>query len=497
MTTIVTASQLYSFLSCPPRVVMDAVGDPALRDAVSPFMQLLWERGTAHEKSLMAGVGAHFIDLSGLHGDAKERATREAIARGEPLIYGGRLSVSRVAWRAGHPAARAGRLRGHRHQVGRGKGGSEEEGEAGCARTYGVQLALYTGHPRTDGPFRWPPRIHLGWARPRSALRPRRSTGAALALPVGGLPQGAAAAARALLHPRHPADRRCAATASSACGAACLPPVPAERAAISPCCPSLVGRHVMRWPTKFQTLDALADSGRGVLHRRASARSSPASARRRCAASTVARNWPSRRTPTLTSRAPSNAAMRRSGSVLRHRNRSHARPVLPARLRHPRARSQWCDPRNASTASSPAAASTRGRARCLCRGHGSCSAATRGAGRPLFASYERTEYRKLGRRNTRMSRRSEEIEALFAAATRAGPVLRRGASRQRVAHARFLHQEPREALRLPAGATPTLPVPRPSNGSIGGRGPATRGCASACSTTTRMTAAPCAWCWTR
>ena len=65
MNARITASQLYSYLTCPHRVVMDAVGDPAERDPVSPFVQLLWERGTAHERDVMAGLGKPFLDLSG------------------------------------------------------------------------------------------------------------------------------------------------------------------------------------------------------------------------------------------------------------------------------------------------------------------------------------------------------------------------------------------------------------------------------------------------
>jgi uncharacterized protein len=143
MTTTVTASQLYSFLTCPHRVVMDAVGDPALRDAVSPFVQLLWERGTAHEKSLVAGIGAPLLDLSGLHGEAKERATREAIARGEPLIYSGRLSVAGLLGEPDILRREQGGYVAIDIKSGAGREGGEEE-EGRLRREYGVQLALYT-----------------------------------------------------------------------------------------------------------------------------------------------------------------------------------------------------------------------------------------------------------------------------------------------------------------------------------------------------------------
>ena len=61
----ITASQLYSHLICPHRVAMDLEGDPALRDPVSPFVQLLWDRGTAHEHDVIAGLGMPFLDTLG------------------------------------------------------------------------------------------------------------------------------------------------------------------------------------------------------------------------------------------------------------------------------------------------------------------------------------------------------------------------------------------------------------------------------------------------
>ena len=145
MTPRITASQLYSHLTCPHRVAMDMEGDPALRDPVSPFVQLLWERGTAHEHDVIAGLGVPFLDLSMLSGDAKEHATREAIARREPLIYSGRLSVHELL---GEPDVL--RLEGSGYvaidiKSGAGEEAADEEEEEGRPKkTYGVQIALYT-----------------------------------------------------------------------------------------------------------------------------------------------------------------------------------------------------------------------------------------------------------------------------------------------------------------------------------------------------------------
>jgi uncharacterized protein len=144
MTARITASQLYSYLTCPHRVAMDAVGDPADRDAVSPFVQLLWERGTAHEHEVMAGLGVPFLDLSGLKGDAKEAATREAIARRERLIYSGRLSVHELLGEPDLLRFEQGGYVAIDIKSGAGREGADAESEGKLRREYGVQLALYT-----------------------------------------------------------------------------------------------------------------------------------------------------------------------------------------------------------------------------------------------------------------------------------------------------------------------------------------------------------------
>ena len=90
--TAITATMLYSLVSCPHRVTMDLFEDAAKRDPVNPFVELLWERGSAVERERMAGLGVEFVDLQALTTDEKARATREAMAAGAPLIYGGRIA---------------------------------------------------------------------------------------------------------------------------------------------------------------------------------------------------------------------------------------------------------------------------------------------------------------------------------------------------------------------------------------------------------------------
>ena len=139
----ITASQLYSHLTCPHRVAMDLAGDPALRDTVSPFVQLLWESGNAHEREVVAGLGA-ITDLSMLSGEEREAATREAIARREPLIYRGRLSIDELLGEPDLLRFEHGGYVAIDIKSGAGREGGEEDEEGKAKKTYGVQIALYT-----------------------------------------------------------------------------------------------------------------------------------------------------------------------------------------------------------------------------------------------------------------------------------------------------------------------------------------------------------------
>jgi len=103
----ITASRLYNHLQCPHRVFMDAFADPALRDPVSPFVQMLWERGSIFEKQTISGLGVPSTHLSGFRGEEKEAKTRAAVGRGETLnlwraVIGGRApGGSRMCCAAG------------------------------------------------------------------------------------------------------------------------------------------------------------------------------------------------------------------------------------------------------------------------------------------------------------------------------------------------------------------------------------------------------------
>lgn len=144
--TPITASMLYDLVQCRHRVTMDLFENAAKRDKVSPFVQLLWERGAAYEKEVVARITTAFVDLSQYAGDEKERRTITAMAQGAPLIYGGRVSADDLL---GDPdllrQEGAGYIAGD-IKSGAGDEGDEEdeEQESKPKKHYAVQLALYT-----------------------------------------------------------------------------------------------------------------------------------------------------------------------------------------------------------------------------------------------------------------------------------------------------------------------------------------------------------------
>lgn len=141
----ITASMLYDLVACPHRVSMDLFGDPGERDKVSPFVQLLWERGAAHEREVVCGIREPFTDLSRYAGAEKEKRTLEAMDNGAPLIYGGRISADDLL---GNPDLL--RKDGNGYIAGDIKSGAGEEGGGGeeddgkPKKHYAAQLALYT-----------------------------------------------------------------------------------------------------------------------------------------------------------------------------------------------------------------------------------------------------------------------------------------------------------------------------------------------------------------
>ena len=152
---------LYDLVQCPTRVVMDLFGDADERDPVSRFVQLLWEKGTAFEAEVIEGLKIEYTDLSVVPLQEREAQTEEAIARGDELIYQGRI---RAGGLLGQPDLL--RREGDRYVAGDIKSGSGKEGGSDLEdgkpkKHYAVQLALYTDILEQKGiasgrsPFVW------------------------------------------------------------------------------------------------------------------------------------------------------------------------------------------------------------------------------------------------------------------------------------------------------------------------------------------------------
>jgi predicted RecB family nuclease len=133
---------LYDLVSCPHRVTLDLFADPSERDEPNPFVELLWEKGSSFEREVIAKLETPILDLSQFAGDEKEARTLEAMTRGVPLIYSGRIQAEGLL---GDPDLL--RREGVGYVAGDIKSGSGEEGSDEDSKPklhYAVQLGLYT-----------------------------------------------------------------------------------------------------------------------------------------------------------------------------------------------------------------------------------------------------------------------------------------------------------------------------------------------------------------
>jgi predicted RecB family nuclease len=144
MKTAITASMLYDFVHCPHRVSMDLFVDPSERDPINPFVQLLWEKGNAFEQKVIEGLQVPFVNLRPFSEQEREQRTREAMSRGDELIYGGRIRADDLL---GDPDLLRRQEQGYVAgdiKSGAGVEGASEDTDGKPKRHYAVQLALYT-----------------------------------------------------------------------------------------------------------------------------------------------------------------------------------------------------------------------------------------------------------------------------------------------------------------------------------------------------------------
>ncbi len=140
----ITASILYDFVRCPHRVSMDLYANPADRDPVSPFVQLLWERGHAFEQEVVEQLEIPFLSLRTVPDHEREHVTLEAMAAGEDLIYRGRIRADDLLGEPDLLRKESGGYVAGDIKSGAGLEGASEDVDGKPKRHYAVQLAIYT-----------------------------------------------------------------------------------------------------------------------------------------------------------------------------------------------------------------------------------------------------------------------------------------------------------------------------------------------------------------
>ena len=144
MKTSITASMLYDFVQCPHRVTMDLFEDSSKRDPINPFVQLLWEKGNAFEQEVIEGLQVPFVNLRPFSDQEREQLTKEAMSRGDTLIYGGRISADDLLGDPDLLRRKEGGYIAGDIKSGAGVEGASEDTDGKPKRHYAVQLALYT-----------------------------------------------------------------------------------------------------------------------------------------------------------------------------------------------------------------------------------------------------------------------------------------------------------------------------------------------------------------
>ena len=136
---LISGSTIRDLLLCERRADLDLNGDPAARDPVSPFVQMLWSEGMAHEGRVLASLPGPVTDLRGLDRAEREKGTVHAIAAGAPTILG---AVLRHGDLIGMPDLL--RMTPHGHAAADVKSGAATSGPKGAyRREYLVQVAHY------------------------------------------------------------------------------------------------------------------------------------------------------------------------------------------------------------------------------------------------------------------------------------------------------------------------------------------------------------------
>ncbi len=147
----VTAQDLYNLTRCAHRVYLDNNGDPGERARVSPFLELLWQRGLQTEREYLASVAPLPCEnLDALSLDDAVVATRALMENGAALIYQGAI---RSGHRVGRPdillkrsdaASRLGKFYYEAIDIKAGRGWEQRNGRrTRFKRHYAFQILFY------------------------------------------------------------------------------------------------------------------------------------------------------------------------------------------------------------------------------------------------------------------------------------------------------------------------------------------------------------------
>jgi predicted RecB family nuclease len=142
--TYITASHLYNYLQCPHRVWRDKYGPQNEKDPEpNPFVELLWDKGVAHESNVVLSLG-DLVDLSSGSREQRFEKTISEMKKGTPLIYQGVLIFENLL---GIPDLLKNNGDGTYIPVdiksGSGFEGVEEEGDEKYKKHYALQLCHY------------------------------------------------------------------------------------------------------------------------------------------------------------------------------------------------------------------------------------------------------------------------------------------------------------------------------------------------------------------
>ncbi|MEW6672787.1 MAG: TM0106 family RecB-like putative nuclease [Thermodesulfobacteriota bacterium] len=157
----ISASMLYDYVLCPHKIAMDRFGEPAAKDPVSAFVQLLWDKGVIYEKEVIESLQVPFENLRTCpEGDRVDR-TLALMQQKVPLIYGGRIRADDLLGEPDLIKLKNGGYVAGDIKSGAGLEGGREEVVGRPKKHYAVQLGLYTdilermGFSAGRTPFIW------------------------------------------------------------------------------------------------------------------------------------------------------------------------------------------------------------------------------------------------------------------------------------------------------------------------------------------------------